>query len=156
MEFEGPRPLEASEIRAAAQLWYDGWYEAHLDIVPASLTALRTLDSFHDRLAGARAQVSVMGPVGAPVALCQVNRDELKQLFVAPEARAHGVAAKMIADAESRLDRGLVWLACSVGNDRAARFYEKHGWRNRGVVEIQVDTSEGPYDLGVWRFDKLL
>ena len=28
-----------------------------------------------------------MGPVGAPVALCQVNRDELKQLFVAPEAR---------------------------------------------------------------------
>ena len=24
-----------------------------------------------------------------------------------------------------------------------------------GVVEIQVDTSEGPYDLGVWRFDKL-
>ena len=44
MELEGPRPLEASEIRAAAQLWYDGWYEAHLDIVP----------SVTDRIAHAR------------------------------------------------------------------------------------------------------
>jgi ribosomal protein S18 acetylase RimI-like enzyme len=40
------------------------------------------------------------------------------------------VAAALIADAEAMLaEHGveMAWLACAVGNNRAARFYEKSG-----------------------------
>jgi RimJ/RimL family protein N-acetyltransferase len=65
----------------------------------------------------------------------------------------------LLADAEARLSTGgvkVAWLACAVGNERAARFYEKSGWQRAGTEEIDVDTSEGPFSLEIWRFEKPL
>lgn len=53
-------------------------------------------------------------------------------------------AAALIGDAEARLaERGVetAWLACAIGNHRAARFYEK---------------SAGIFPLEVWRYEKRL
>ena len=64
-----------------------------------------------------------------------------------------------MADAEARLAAaGVVtaWLACAIGNDRAARFYEKSGWRRVGVVVEPAETSAGPYPMEVWRYEKLV
>jgi hypothetical protein len=48
------------------------------------------------------------------------------------------------------------WLACAIGNERAARFYEKSGWRRIGTMVSRLDTANGPFDLGVWRYEKRL
>jgi ribosomal protein S18 acetylase RimI-like enzyme len=47
------------------------------------------------------------------------------------------------------------WLACAVGNDRAARFYEKQGWHRAGTVMHEPDDSGG-FVFEVWRYEKRL
>jgi ribosomal protein S18 acetylase RimI-like enzyme len=153
------RPAEEAEIDHLARVWYDGWHEAHAQIVPAELTRLRTVESFRDRLQAARASIRVVGPSGAPVGFCIVKGDELYQLFVSAQSRGSGVAAALIADAEARLSEAGVetaWLACAIGNERAARFYEKRGWRRVGTVVNHVETSNGEFALEVWRYEKPL
>jgi RimJ/RimL family protein N-acetyltransferase len=65
----------------------------------------------------------------------------------------------LIADAEARLSEngvGLAWLACAVGNERAARFYEKCGWRRAGSMVNRLETPDGEFLLEVWRYEKHL
>ena len=117
-----------SEIDQLAQLWCDGWQDAHAEILSAELKRQRTLESFRQRFEVALADTRVVGPVGAPVGFCIVKGDELYQLYVSAASRGSGVAAILIADAESRLlEPGVEtgWLACAIGNERAARFYKK-------------------------------
>jgi GNAT superfamily N-acetyltransferase len=153
------RAAEPAEIDRLAQLWYEGWHEAHAQIVPAELTRLRTLVSFRDRLQAAFPDIRVVGPSGDPVGLCIVKGDELYQLFVSARSRGSGVAAALLADAEARLsERGvaMAWLACAIGNERAARFYEKCGWHRAGTMVNRLDTSNGTFLLEVWRYEKSL
>jgi ribosomal protein S18 acetylase RimI-like enzyme len=150
------RPAQAAEIDHLAKVWYDGWQDAHARILPAELTRIRTLESFRDRLQAALPDVRVVGPFPTPVGFCIVKGDELYQLYVSAEARGSGVAAALMADAEARFaEKGveLAWLACAVGNDRAARFYEKRGWRRSGTVIYQPDAADG-MPLEVWRYEK--
>ena len=128
-------------------------------IMPAELTRLRTRESFKERLEARLADVRVVGPAGAPLGFCMLKGDELYQLYVTPQARGTGVAKVLATEAEDRLSKNGVktaWLACAIGNDRAAQFYEKCGWRRVGAVVIEVETSEGPFSLEVWRYEKRL
>jgi ribosomal protein S18 acetylase RimI-like enzyme len=153
------RDAEAAEIDGLARVWFDGWHDAHAQIVPAELTRLRTLENFRQRLEEALADVRVAGPPGAPVGFSMIKEDELYQLYVAAPSRGSGVAAALIADAESRLAaRGVktAWLACAIGNDRAARFYEKYSWRRVGTMLNQLDASAEHMTLEVWRYEKPL
>jgi GNAT superfamily N-acetyltransferase len=151
------RDAEEHELDQLAQLWLDAWRDAHALIVPPALVRLRTFESFRDRLRAALPRTRVAGPSGAPTGFCIVKEDELYQLFVAAAARGTGVAVALLADGESRLAASGVataWLACAIGNDRAARFYEKSGWRLAGTMLNQAETQEGTFPLDVWRFEK--
>jgi GNAT superfamily N-acetyltransferase len=151
------RAAEEAELDQLAKLWHDGWQDAHARIVPAELTRLRTLESFRERLQAALPATRVAGPSGAPAGFCIVKGDELYQLFVSAPARGSGVAAELIADAEARLSASGVhtaWLACAIGNERAARFYEKRGWRRVGTMVNQLETTSGTFLLEVWRYEK--
>jgi GNAT superfamily N-acetyltransferase len=153
------RPATPAEIERIAKVWFDGWHEAHAHLVPADLTRLRTLESFAERLHPMLPNVRVVGAPGAPVGFCALKHDELYQLFVSREARGSGAAAALIADAEARLTAAGVataWLACAIGNDRAARFYEKSGWRRASTVTYHADTPTGVIPLEVWRYEKPL
>lgn len=153
------RPAEPGEIGALARLWYDGWQDAHAAILPEALVRARTCESFEKMLGAAIGDVRVIGPAGAPLAFCMLRDDELYQFYVAAQARGAGVAAVLLADAEARLAEREVdtaWLACAIGNERAARFYEKHGWRRANTVVSRLDTANGPFDLEVWRYEKRL
>ena len=153
------RAAVESEIDLLAAIWYQGWQDAHARIMPAALARLRTLKSFRERLAAALPDVRVAGPDGAPAGFCMLKGDELYQLYVAAEARGSGLAAVLVADAETRLaERGVevAWLACAVGNDRAAKFYEKCGWRRVGTVSYQPDAAGEVPPLQVWRYEKRL
>ena len=122
------RAGDVGEIDHLARLWHQGWHAA---LAPAGLVRARTLESFRDRLAAALADTFLIGPPDAPSGFYMLKGDELYQFYVAREARGSGIATVLLADAEARLaERGVTtaWLACAVGNDRAARFYEKRGW----------------------------
>jgi GNAT superfamily N-acetyltransferase len=153
------RDAEAAELEALTDLWHDGWRDAHLAIVPADLAALRTRDNFRARLSAALGSVRVAVD-GAALAGFYLLRDaELNQFYVAPAARGTGVAATLIADAEARLHArgvGRAWLTCAIGNDRAVRFYEKCGWIREATIVDTLTTPAGPYQLTVWRFEKVL
>ncbi len=154
-----PRDARADEIDALAELWHEGWRDAHTGIVPVELARLRTLDNFRERLGGALVETRVVGPLGAPAGFTILKGDELYQLYVARTARGTGVAAVLMTDAEQRLGRRGVttaWLACAIGNERAARFYERQGWRRAGVATNAAETSQGTFMLDVWRYEKAL
>jgi ribosomal protein S18 acetylase RimI-like enzyme len=154
------RPAGADQIDQLARLWYDSWHESHAPLAPPELVSLRTLESFRDRLQAALPDIYVVvDAAGAPLGLCVLRGEELYQLFVSAEARGSGVAAALIADAEARLaERGVetTWLSCALGNHRAARFYEKNGWHKAGTFVIPSETSNGPYPVEQWRYEKRL
>jgi GNAT superfamily N-acetyltransferase len=153
------RPASPAEIDRIAKVWFDGWHEAHAPILPPQLTRLRTLDSFAERLHPLLPNVRVVGAPGVPVGFCALKDDELYQLFVSREARGTGAAAALMADAEARLAASGVttaWLACAIGNDRAARFYEKAGWQRAATVIYHAETPTGVLPLEVWRYEKSL
>ena len=151
------REAEEAEIDHLAKLWYDGWQDAHALILPAELARHRTLESFRQRLRAALPSVRVAGPSGQPVGFCMIKDDELYQLYVSERKRGSGVAAALLADAEVRLAANgveIAWLACAIGNERAAKFYEKHGWRRVGTMINQLETPDAPFPLEVWRYEK--
>ena len=153
------RAADVGEIDHLARLWHQGWNDAHATLALAGLVRARTLDSFRDRLAAALADTFVIGPPGAPSGFYMLKGDELYQFYVAREARGSGVAAELLADAEARLaDRGVAtaWLACAVGNDRAARFYEKCGWVRARTQVNRLETPDGVFEFEVWRYEKAM
>ena len=153
------RAAKETEIDHLAKLWYDGWQDAHAEILPKELARIRTLESFSERIQSSLANVRVVGPLGAPVGFCLIKGDELYQLYVAAQSRGAGVAAALIGDAEARLSESGIetaWLACAIGNERAARFYEKCGWRRAGIMVNRLETSNGEFLLDVWRYEKSL
>ena len=153
------RAAEAADIDQLARVWYDAWQDAHARLLPAELIRVRTLENFRTRLDKLLPEAWVVGPPGEPLGFYILKGDELYQLFVAAAARGTGVAAALVTDAEARLAENGVrtaWLACAIGNERAARFYEKCGWRRAGVFVSQLETPEGIIPLEVWRYEKLL
>lgn len=154
-----PRDAHPDEIDALASLWLEGWHDAHAALVPVELARQRTFDSFRDRLRAAVAETRAIGERGAPLGFTILKADELYQFYVARTARGTGVAARLMADAEERLAAGGVataWLACAIGNERAARFYEKQAWRRAGTVVYIAETAQGNFPLDVWRYEKSL
>jgi len=148
-----------SELDALARIWYDAWQDGHRAVVPPELTRVRTFDSFRDRLRAALPTVRAVGAPGQPVGFCMIKDDELYQLFVSAAARGTGVAAALLADGEARLATNGVttaWLTCAIGNNRAARFYEKAGWRFTAEIPSRLETTEGVFVLNVWRYEKRL
>jgi GNAT superfamily N-acetyltransferase len=154
MDIRDPSP---SEVEPLAQLWLAGWRDAHLEIVPPELEKHRDINNLRQRMADGLADVRVAGPVGDPLGFYMLKDDELYQFYVSSKARGTGVAAILMADAEAWLaQRGLevAWLACAVGNARAARFYEKTGWERVRTEMSRLHTPEGEIPVEVWRYEK--
>jgi len=153
------RAATREDLDRLADIWHEGWHDGHAGIVPAALTIQRTRESFRDRLEAALPDIRVAGVPGSPVGFAIVKDGELYQLYVASASRGSGVAALLIDDAEARLAAAGVetaWLACAIGNERAARFYRKRGWRLVGTIDYEAETASGRFPLQVWRFEKRL
>ena len=151
------RKIEQRDIDPAAALWHAGWHEAHAEIVPKELVKLRTQSNFRSRLLNSGKPTWVAGD--KPIGLFMLDGNELEQFYVGATARGTGLAGSMMNEAESQLRAAghtRAWLDCAIGNRRAARFYEKCGWTNAGKKVSHVDTSEGDFELEIWRFEKTL
>lgn len=153
------RDAAPGDLEALARIWYDAWQDAHAAILPEELRRVRTFDNFHGRLQAALPHVRVATIDGAVAGFCITEGDELYQLFLSAAARGTGIAAALVADAEAIMAAAGVetaWLACAIGNERAARFYEKQGWRRVGNRVSQLPVPDGMFELEVWRYEKRL
>lgn len=153
------RNAEVFESDTLAELWHSGWQDTHAAILPPELARHRTLDSFRQRMRAHLADVRVAGEIGNPLGFSMLKDDELYQFYVSAETRGTGLAPELLQDAERALRaRGVVnaWLACAIGNERAARFYAKNGWTLAGKATIDVEIPGGTYPLQVWRYEKVL
>ena len=72
----------------------------------------------------------------------------LDQIVVAPEAWADGVGAKLLNEAKRIAPRGID-LHVNVDNNRAIRFYEKHGFKVSG--SDKNPRSGAPIHKMSWR-----
>ena len=148
-------PLQ-SEVEPLAQLWLAGWRDAHYELFP-ELAKYRDIDNLRQRMADGLANVRVVGPIGNPLGFYMLKGDELYQMYVSADARGTGIAAALIADAEARLGASGIetaWLACAVGNNRAAKFYEKTGWTRVRTETSRLQTRDGEFPVEIWRYEK--
>jgi GNAT superfamily N-acetyltransferase len=151
------RAAREDELDHLARLWHDAWRDGHAHVAPAGLLRARSVENFAGRIAAALPDTFVAGPQGAPTGFFMLKDDELYQFFVAREARGSGFAASLLIAAEAELARrgvATAWLACAVGNNRAARFYEKTGWRVARTQVNRLETNEGVFEVEHWRFEK--
>jgi GNAT superfamily N-acetyltransferase len=154
-----PRAARAEDIASLAKLWHDGWHDAHAAILPADVTCARTRASFLERLSRYLPNLRAIGEVADPLGFALLKGDELNQFYVQGRARGTGIARLLMEDCEQQFAHAGVhtaWLACAIGNDRAARFYEKAGWHRAGIETIELDLPTGGYPLDTWRYEKRL
>jgi ribosomal protein S18 acetylase RimI-like enzyme len=81
------------------------------------------------------------------------TRGIVENLYVVPDRRGEGIGERLLGAAEAALEAGgaeAVALEALADNDRARRFYERHGYRQHRIEferrlsdEDETDTSEG-------------
>ncbi len=144
------RPAVKADLPALADLWHQGWTEAHAAHVPADLTAQRTRDSFAIRLQDILPDTSTLGEIGKPLGFCAIKGNEIYQMYVDPNARGTGAASRLMADGLARISAvgyNEARLDVIPQNPRAIAFYEKTGWQQRGLETVLLDTLGAPFPL---------
>jgi GNAT superfamily N-acetyltransferase len=140
------RAAEPGDAAAVAQIWRDGWHDGHADLVPASLVAVRTDESFSTRAAARVADTTVAEVDGEVAGFIMVVDDEAEQVYVSSRHRGSGVAAALLTEAERQVranGHATAWLAVVDGNARARAFYEKQGWRDEGGFDYDAAVEDG-------------
>lgn len=153
------RPAATDELSALATLWHTAWHEAHADHVPPALLEARSFNNFLNRVVTYGDRLRVAGPNGAPLGFCVVDGAELDQLFVARHARGTGIAQDLMIDGERRIAAAghpVAHLFCLPQNARAIRFYSRHGWLQKAIREVEVQTGGGPVPLEALVMEKHL
>jgi ribosomal protein S18 acetylase RimI-like enzyme len=79
--------------------------------------------------------------------------------MIRAEFRSAGIGAALLRVTEDEIRQAghqRVTLLCMVGNEGARRFYERHGWRWLGEVEIQVPLGADRMKQTRWQMEKAL
>ncbi|WP_328328684.1 GNAT family N-acetyltransferase [Kribbella sp. NBC_00382] len=151
------RAATAGDADAIASIWYSGWGDGHLGNVPDELVAIRTKESFWERVP-ARIPDTTVALAGDQVAgFVMVVGDEVEQVYVSGEHRGSGIAGTLIAEAERQVKANghdEAWLAVATGNARARRFYERSGWADAGAFDYPATTDDGPIPVPCHRYVK--
>jgi putative acetyltransferase len=150
------RAATDNDAGAIAQMWHMGWHQGHAAVVDADLVRLRTPAEFVSRTNAHLTQCHVALIEDEIAGFYMIIEDELYQFYVGAAHQGRGVAGALMIAAEDALAGRLAWLACSVGNERAAAFYRKAGWEHVRTGPYEVETSDGPREVEEWRFQKQL
>jgi putative acetyltransferase len=153
------RPATAADMATVADIWHTAWHVAHPGHVPDGLTAARTLAAFRERTPARVADTTVAEVDGKVVGFTMTAEDEVEQVFVDPSHHGTGVAGALLEEAERRVHAAgfdQAWLAVVVGNARARRFYERHGWADAGDLPYVVTAGGATYTSPCRRYVKRL
>lgn len=151
------RPARSEDAAAVAAIWHEGWGDGHLGQVPEALVAARSRESFEER-ALARVGDTTVALVEDEVAgFVMVVDDEVEQVYVDRAHRGGGVAPALLAEAERQVAAAghpRAWLAVAPGNDRARRFYARHGWVDAGGFTYEAEVAGGRFPVPCRRYEK--
>lgn len=151
------RPARPDDTARLAEIWYAGFVDGHVGHVPEELVAVRTRESFDDRVTAAIEHTTVAEVAGEIAGFVMVVSDEVEQVYVAREHRGTGVAKAVLAEGE-RLVAGnghsQAWLAVATGNTRARRFYMRRGWTDDGAFDYPATTQAGAIPVPCHRYVK--
>lgn len=153
------RPARPEDMSTVADIWHAAWHVAHPGHVPDGLTAARTLAAFHERTPARVADTTVAEVDGTVVGFTMTSGAEVEQVFVDPRHHGTGVAGPLLTEAEDRVraaGHDEAWLAVVVGNTRARRFYERHGWLDQGDLAYVVSAGGASYTSPCRRYVKTL
>ena len=152
------RPAIPADVETIANVWHDGWRDAHVGHVPEAIHPYRRLEHFRERVPPRLAQTTVAVAGSRLVGFVTVHDDEVEQVYVAREARGGGAAQALLQHAEEVIARGhdAAWLAVVDGNARARRFYERNGWRDAGGFDYQAEIAGGTMPVPSRRYVKRL
>jgi ribosomal protein S18 acetylase RimI-like enzyme len=156
------RAARAGDADAIASIWYSGWGDGHVGNVPEELVAVRTKESFWQRVPERipDTTVAVVGDDAADgevAGFVIVVEAEVEQVYVSRDHRGSGVAGVLIAEAERQVrahGHPEAWLAVATGNARARRFYERSGWTDAGAFDYPAATEDGPIPVPCHRYVK--
>lgn len=140
------RPATPGDAAAVAEVWRDGWRDGHLGLVPESLAAVRTDESFRTRAAARVGDTTVAVAAGEIAGFVMVGGAEVEQVYVSSRHRGTGVADSLLAEAERQVranGHAVAWLAVVDGNGRARAFYERLGWRDEGGFDYDAAVEDG-------------
>jgi len=150
------RAATEGDVEAIATIWHRGWFDGHLGHVPDSLYEHRRFDDFRTRVPARLDATTVASDGEQVVGFVVVHADEVEQIYVAPPARGSGVASELLGHAETVIgachDRA--WLAVVAGNDRARRFYARHGWHDSGAFDYPAEAGDTTLTVPVQRYEK--
>jgi len=152
------RAANNEDIEAIALVWYEAWGDGHTGNVPAELHAYRKLEHFRERVPQRITNTTVALIEGRIVGFVTVHNDEVEQIFVLQQARGTGAATKLLAHAEYQIAQKypIAWLAVVEGNDRAQTFYKREGWQDKGPIQYEAETADGPLTIPTHRYEKPL
>lgn len=152
------RLASAGDIPALARVWHDGWHAGHAHLSP-EIAEGRPFEFFLPRIETTLPDCIVATVDGEIVGFAGWEGGGIGQVFVLPAWHGRGVAPLVLTAAEAKLKEqghNLIWLQCQVGNFRARRFYEKHGWQVAREIPATMGTTEDRKPVMVWRMEKQL
>jgi len=150
------RPAIEADAVAVAEIWRAGWLEAHLGAVPDELVRHRTKESFGVRALENVPLTSVAEVAGAVAGFVTVWKDEVEQVYLAPEHRGGGIATALLREGERLVAANghtAAWLAVVGPNTRARRFYARCGWVDDGLFE---HLAPGGHVVAAHRYSRTL
>ena len=150
------RAASGDDVDSIAELWHAAWLDGHQGNVPPALLPHRDRDSFERRVPERLTATTVATLESRIVGFVTVHDDELEQLFVAASARGGDAAVALLRHGErviaARFSRA--WLAVSVGNARARRFYAREGWSDAGAFDYLAQIEGGTIVVPCHRYEK--
>jgi putative acetyltransferase len=140
------RPAQPRDAPVVADVWQAAWHDGHRGKVPDALIEARDAAYFAQRARDLVEHVTVAEDDGVLLGVLIMSGDELQQLMVTAAARGRGVGGVLLAEAERQVAAAChdeIWLAVVPGNATARRFYESHGWVDRGEEGYDAVTLTG-------------
>jgi len=150
------RRASAGDIPALARVWHESLLESHGAL---SFGVHPDVADFERRTAKLLPGCLIAEKATGACGFTAWEGGELYLLFVLPVAYGTGLGEELLARAEVEMAAGgpnEIFLLCRAGNDRARRFYEKHGWRFARLVASEEGSFIGYRENTMWRMEKRL
>lgn len=140
------RPAQPQDTNDVAEVWQAAWHDGHRGYVPDALIEARDPAYFERRAHELADHITVAVDGVELLGVLIVKADELQQLMITASARGRGIGGLLLAEAERQVaaaGHDEIWLAVVPGNTTARRFYESHGWVDRGEETYDAVTLGG-------------
>ena len=137
-------PVSESEISVAAEIHSASWVDSHKDFCDSAFLAQHSTENQRSFLQNERkcGKAIFMLVADKPVGIVSVKENLIENLYILPREQGKGYGTELLLFAMSRCkEEATLWILDN--NEKAFRFYAKHGFEKTGRVnKITEGLSE--------------